>query len=856
MTRNRLFNYFLFLFILGSFKSIAQDYFYEDFKPFNKDIPSPEEFLGYPIGEYHTRHDLVIAYLEKLSSLSDRVTLFEYGRTHEQRKLVMAIITNSANHARLEEIKRKHKEVVDLNKKVSSFNDLPIIVNLGYNVHGDEPSGTEAAMLTAYTLAASNHPKVEEILSETVVFLDPTINPDGRDRHTHRVNSFRGQPFISDKNDIEHHEGWPDGRTNHYWFDLNRDLLLAVHPESKARLKWFHEWYPNVVADFHEMGSNSNFFFEPKNKSASLVPITPQENHVTLNNLFAKQFVTDLDKNGSLYFTSEVYDSNYPGYGSTYGDLQGSLALLFEQATVRGHLYETPTGEMTFAFAIKNQYIAGFSTLKAAVENKNTLYDYQSRFFSEALDKASKSKVKAYVFGDPLDENRNKTFLEVLLTHKIKVYHSLNDLTIGKRTYKKEMSFVVPVKQQQYYMVQSLFETYEKYRDSVFYDASAWSLINAFNLPNAALDKLPGLGDEIGKEFLEKKNRTVQKGNYAYLIDYSDYNAPGFLYYLQARGLKVKTSAKPFVSTIDGKNRSFERGTLMVSVHDQRISSDSLHQTLVKAGSLFDIQVYPVQTGMTVDGNGLGSRSFIALEEPEVILLVGEGVSSSEAGEVWHLMEQRVKLPIVKMDLSDFSGADLSKYNNIVMVSGSYGRFGTAEIEKLKGWVGNGNTLITVGTANTWIIKNKLVNEILVENKKDTVNEKRMDYGMSDGFTGRKKIGGAIFEVDLDVTHPLGFGYLERKLPVYKNNNVWLSPSKNVFSTVAQYSKDPHIDGFITPENLELMSKSASVIVSRIEKGRVVMFADNPNFRGIWYGTNKLFTNALMFGSIIRTSNN
>ncbi|MGB5384068.1 MAG: M14 family zinc carboxypeptidase, partial [Lutimonas sp.] len=254
MIRKILFRFGLIFFLLVSFQSKAQDYFYGDFKPFDSNIPSPEEFLGYSIGDYHTRHDLVVAYLEKLASLSDRVAVFEYGRTHEQRKLVMAIITNKFNHDRLEEIKRAHLEVVDPDKKVSSFNDLPLIVNLAYNVHGNEPSSTEAAMLTAYTLVASNHPKIDEILSETVVFLDPTINPDGRDRHTQWANSFRGQPFIADKNDIEHNEGWPYGRTNHYWFDLNRDLLLAVHPESRAKLKWFHEWYPNVVTDFHEMG--------------------------------------------------------------------------------------------------------------------------------------------------------------------------------------------------------------------------------------------------------------------------------------------------------------------------------------------------------------------------------------------------------------------------------------------------------------------------------------------------------------------------------------------------------------------------------------------------------------------------
>jgi hypothetical protein len=489
--------------------------------------------------------------------------------------------------------------------------------------------------------------------------------------------------------------------------------------------------------------------------------------------------------------------------------------------------------------------------LKAALENKNTLYDYQSRFFNDAIDKASKSKVKGYVFGDPYDKNRNKAFLDVLLTHKIKVYQAGNDIEIDKTVFHKDMSFIVPLKQQQYYMVQSLFETFEKYRDSVYYDTSAWSLVNSFNLPHAELSKLPSLGNEINKDFFEKKNWTLQKSDYAYLIDYSDYNAPGFLYYLQENEVVVKATSKVFVTVIEGANRSFGRGSLMISAQDQKITQENLHQILLKGSNKFEVQVYPVATGMTVGGNGLGSRSVMALEKPRVMLLVGEGVSSYEAGEVWHLMEQRLKLPLVKMDISDFSKADLSKYNCIVMVSGNYGRFGTGEMQKIKDWVGTGNTLITTSTANAWLIKNKLVDESLVEKPKDS-SLQRVDYGLSDGFKGRNNIGGAIFEVDLDITHPIGFGYSDRKLPVYKNNNVWLSPSKNVFSTVARYTEDPHIDGFITPENLEMMSRSASIIVGKIGKGRVVMFADNPNFRGIWYGTNKLFSNAILFGSIIQ----
>ena len=378
---------------------------------------------------------MVVAYLEKLAELSDKATLMVYGKTNENRKLTMLTITSLENHKNFNAIKKKHLQVVDKNTNITDFSNLPIFINMAYGVHGNEPSSTEAAMLTAYTLIASENAKVKEYLKETIIFLDPTINPDGRDRHTNWANTYRGSPLIADKNDIEHNEGWPRGRTNHYWFDLNRDLLLAIQPESNARLKWYHEWYPNVVTDFHEMGTSSTYFFEPKNMSASLNPVTPKENYTTLNNLFAEQFSADLDKIGSLYFTGEVYDSTYPGYGSTYMDLQGSLALLFEQASSRGHLQETPTGEISFPFTIRNQYVSSFATIKATIKNKNLLYSYQNDFFKKSIEKASKSKVKGYVFGDNYDKNRTKAFLDVLLKHKIKVYSidkkiDINNLTV------------------------------------------------------------------------------------------------------------------------------------------------------------------------------------------------------------------------------------------------------------------------------------------------------------------------------------------------------------------------------------------------------------------------------------------
>jgi len=831
----------------------AQDYYFEAFKPFDESIPSPEEFLGYPIGEYHTRHDLVVAYMYTLAELSNKATVSIYGKTHENRKLLILNIGTPANLENLEKIKQRHLEVVDPNTDVTNFKDLPLFINLAYGVHGNEPSSTEAAMLTAYTLVASKNESVQKYLDEVIVFLDPTINPDGRDRHSNWVNTFKGQPLIADKFDIEHNEGWPRGRTNHYWFDLNRDLLLAVNPESQGRLDWYHDWYPNVVTDFHEMGTNSTYFFEPKNKSASVNPITPAENRDVLNKVFADQFAADLDKIGSFYFTDEVYDSTYPGYGSTYMDLHGALALLFEQASSRGHLQETPTGEISFPFTIRNQYVSSIATIKAAINNKELLYNYQNDFFKNAIQKAKSSNIKGYVFGDPHDDNRNKAFLDVLLQHHIEAYPITKDVRVNNQNFKAGSSYVVPTNQKQYYLVQSLFETFSKYRDSVFYDTSAWSMVNFYNLKYESVGKLPAKGPVVTSENNKVAVTEALKSNYAYLISYNDYYAPALLYYLQSHGLVVKVSNKPFTVKIDGKDQNFDRGTLMVPVEDQpQLDSDEVYQWIKEGSSKFDVQTYPIATGMTVKGNGLGSRSFQTLMQPNAMMIVGGSVSSYEAGEVWHLFENRMKIPLVKVPESRFSLTDIYRYNVIIMVSGSYRLLHKKDKERIKQWVADGNTLITSARASDWVVKQKIANEKLISRKVDTVaSSDRSNYETARGSIGKQQIGGAIFGIDLDITHPIAYGYLDREVPVYKNNRVWLSPSKNKFSTVGKYLNQPHIDGFISKENLQIMKGAASIVVSKRGKGRIVLFADNPNFRGAWYGTNKLFMNAVHFGSLI-----
>ncbi len=820
----------------------AQDYFTGKYGPWDTTIPSPAEFLGYDIGEQHTRHDQIVSYFEKLAEVSPRATLEVYGRTHENRKLVMLTISSIENQENLTDIKQQHLAFVNTAQKMTNYDDVPVFIQLGYNVHGNEPSSSEAALLTAYTLIASKHPEIEKYRNHSVIFIDPTINPDGRDRHTQWANSYKGSPLVSDNLDIEHTEAWPRGRTNHYWFDLNRDWLLAINPESRSKLDWYHNWYPNVVTDFHEMGTNSTHFFEPMLPIGSKDPIMPKENYGQLNDLFAPYFASALDEIGSFYFTKEAFDGTYPGYGSSYPDLQGALALLFEQASSRGHLQDTDFGTISFPFTIRNQFTSGMATVKAAVENKATLRAYQQDFFTSALSKTKTQQAVAYEFGDPYDQNRTKAFIDKLLKHRIKLYAA------------GDGRYVVPSSQPQKRMVQSFFETYKEYRDSVYYDASAWSVDNFYNMRSKGLSSVPSLGEEITSVDNLNKVQPIVQSSYAYIIDYDDYNTPALLAHLQRNGLKLTAAFKPFTATTTAGVKDFNYGTLMLPVSRQDKDAAAVYKIISEAQKKFQVPVYAANTGFSIKGIDLGSSNFQKVETPKAIMLVGNGTSSYEAGEVWHLLDTRVHMPITKVLMSNFNRIDWSKYNTLVMVSGNYNDLSETQRDKLKNWISQGNTLITSGTASSWAIKNDIASGKLTAEKEKDSSEVvvRKPYVDQRPNRGKERLGGAIFQVDLDLSHPLAFGYRYKTLPVYKNNNVWIQPSEDPYNTVAQYSENPHIDGFISEKNLnEYMKKSASLVVSPQGRGRVILFADNPNFRGSWYGTNKLFLNALFLGNLI-----
>ncbi|TAF97733.1 MAG: zinc carboxypeptidase [Runella sp.] len=839
---------FILLFLLATITTgFAQtDYFFPNQK-FNPAVPSPEQFLGYRVGQHQTRYDRLVAYLYELARTSDRVRVQTIGQTNELRPHITVTFSSATNLAKLSDIQKTHLTLADPNAAMPDVAKMPVVVQLGANVHGNETSGGEAMILAAYYLAACTDDNATRLLNEAVVLMEPVLNPDGRDRFVNWVNMHKASPLVADPNDREHNEVWPGGRTNHYWFDLNRDWYLAVHVESQNRLKWYHSWLPNVVTDHHEMGTNSTFFFEPSKENAEN-PLVPPYNYKTLNSKFAKYFEQAMNDIGSLYYTKESFDNLYPGYGSSYPDMQGGLGILFEQGSSRGFLQESQNGPLTFAFTIRNQLVNALATCKAALDERQNLLKFQREFYASAITEGNKNPTKAYVIGDGMDATRVRKFVETMLHHRIECYQLSDNLTIDGKVFGKGKAIVIPTAQPQYRLVQSVFERPTKFADSLFYDSSAWNLALAFGLPHAEIKTPFSKGSRItDAKDVAPAAKTPEQSAYAYLIDYTDFNATKALYQLLDKKLTVKVALKPFKIG----DKTYGYGTLLIPVQFQDLNPADLFGHIQTIGAATGVAIVPIATGFSQSGIDLGSNNFQKVTKPEALLVVGQGVSVYEAGEVWYWLDTQVGMPISKVELSSLGRLNLSRYNVIVMVSGQYPS-DKALASKLKQWVNNGGTLITTKTATEWAIRNDLTREKLrLSTKTDsllTARRGRINYEDAVAAEGSKSTGGSIYEADLDITHPLGFGYSSRKIALYRNNNTFLGPSTSPSNTVVLYAEKPLLTGYVHPQSLRKISASAGILAHADGAGRIILFADNPNFRGIWYGTNKLFLNALFFG--------
>jgi hypothetical protein len=892
-TINKIAALALSLFITVQLASAQNNYYFpKTASTLDTKIPSPEQFLGYPIGSFYTRHDQVVNYFRELAKVSNRVHVQVIGRTVENREQIIVTITSPENYGRLEQIRQEHLSQIDPAKPVLNTN-APVIIHLGYGVHGNETSSTEVSLLTGYYLAASNDAETEKWLKESVIFIDPSLNPDGRDRAANWHNAYHSNPAVGDPSDKEHQEGWPQGRTNHYFTDLNRDWLNLVQVESRNRIEFFHQWYPNVQIDFHEQGANATYYFEPTPKS-HYSPIIPQflyDEGIVL----AKYNAEALDNIGSFYFTKEGYDNLSPIYGSTYPKFFGAVAATYEQASSRGIAQESSNGLLTFKFSIRNHLTTSFSTIRASVAEKAGLFKTQKDFFKYALAEGQKSPTKGYVFGDAKDVNLTQKFLGLLLQHRIKVYQLGENISQEGKTFQTGKAYLVPSDQPNYLIVHSLFEE-NLLTDSIYYDNTGWSIIHAYGLKYAKLATPLNKGSLVTA--VNNTGGIVEggKSNLAYVLSYTDYNASRALYHLLVKGILVKTAFKPFTAN----NKPYAPGALVIPVSGQNVSPDSLYKALQDVAAETHLSFASVNTGYSSAGIDLGSSNIKTVRKPEVALAFGQGVTSSEAGQVWFLLNQQLDLPVTKIDPATFQRANLERYNVLILPGGSYSDWDKATVDKIKAWVNNGGTLITFQSASAWAVEHEIVRERLAPaafsgrggggtvvtpttapgtpaattgipgerrnaaattkpdsaaapaggrqggSRRGSGSGSRLDYARQEEVEGSKRINGAIFQADLDITNPIAYGITSRKLFINKNGSTILLPSSNRYATVAQYTGKPFINGYAPKDSQTSVANSAAIISTSSGRGSVVLFADDPTYRGYWLGTSRIFLNSVL----------
>lgn len=834
------------VFVARPFAYAQQPYYFPESGNFDPKIPTPEAFLGYPIGSHYTRHDQIIAYFKELARLSDRVHVELIGKTYEERPQLIATITSPGNYANLEQIRQEHLKLVD--PEASDVDDAaPVVVLLGYSVHGNETSSGEASLLTAYYLAANQNPETATWLNEAIVFIDPSLNPDGRDRAANWLNGNKSFPPVADPADREHNEIWPAGRTNHFLTDLNRDWLSATQVESRNRLDFFHKWYPNVHIDFHEMGTSSTYYFEPT-PAGHESPLLPRASY-EFNARLAKHHVAALDKIGSLYFTKESYDNLSPIYGSTYPDFFGGVGVTFEQGSSRGLVQESPNGLVTFPFTIRNQLTSGLATVRGAVAEKAGLFELQKGFFKSAVEQGKANPSKAFVFGDRHDPGLTHKLLDLLLRHHLEVYEIADDLSIENKQFEKGTAYIVPAAQPNFRIVHSIFEETPKLADSAFYDNTAWSIIHAYGLQYAKLKSFTA-GDAVSAVHELTGSHPASASGYAYLLNWADYNASKALYYLLDHGIRVKAAHKPFTARTPNGDIEFGYGSLVIPVASQSIDRDSLHAVIGEAARAAKVRFTSTESGFNVAGIDLGSSNIRTVEKPEVALLTGIGTTAGEVGEVWFLLNKQLNIPVTKLDISNFSRTSLNRYNNLVLVSGNYDNFSKNDVEKIKSWVSEGGTLITFKTAAEWAIKAGLSQEKLYQDTlKPKENNQRIDYVNRSQTETAQRINGGIFLADLDITNPIAFGIRRRAVYFTKNGTTILNPSKNKYATIAKYHSNAYISGYVAKDNVNKISNSAAILASSLGSGNILLFAENPNYRHYWHGTDRLFINALFFGN-------
>jgi hypothetical protein len=799
---------------------------------FSQNIKSPSEFLGYEIGSRFTRHHKVVAYFKYVSKTVPNVQLEKYGETNEHRPLYLSYISSPENINNLEKIRKANLSQTGIVAGIS--NNKTAIVWLSYNVHGNEASSTEAAMLTIYDLVTTK----KAWLENTIVIMDPCINPDGRDRYVNWYNQVKSSPYNSEQDAKEHDEPWPGGRANHYLFDLNRDWAWATQIESKQRIKMYNKWMPHIHVDFHEQGINSPYYFAPGAEPFHEVISDWQRDFQTQ---IGKNHASYFDKEGWLYFTKESFDLLYPSYGDTYPTFMGAIGMTFEQAGGgRGGLgIKTDEGEvLTLKDRAIHHMTTGLSTVEISSKNAEKLNTEFKKFFDN-----SNFEYKSFILKN---ENTDKTvrLTNLLDTHQIKYEYASKGIVKGYRfnTQKEEKfttsddDLVIHTNQPKGKMVKALFEPKAKLSDSLTYDITAWSLPYAHGFDAiASKTKVSSYSSTPTR----KTTNTIDKDAYAYISKWNSIEDATFLGALLQQNITPRFSEKAF--SLGGK--SYDRGTLIILRNDNRTAN--FDKKLVAIANQNNRNIQPVATGFVDIGLDFGSSSVKPINKQKIALLSGKGTSSLSFGEIWHFFETELKYPLTILNSDYFDSVKFSKYDVIIIPNGYYSRIlNKRTLDKLSTFVRSGGTLIAIGNALNSFAGKKGYALKSKEVKKDSTKYNLTPYADLERKNIKNLITGAIFKSKVDVTHPLAFGYKSDYFSLKLSGRTYSYLKNGV--NVAYFEKDTkNVSGYAGSKAIKNVSESLLFGEEQKGQGSIIYMVDNPLFRSFWDNGKLFLANAV-----------
>ena len=837
---------------------------------YSDDVPAPDERLGYEIGTEFTLYADAVEYFRTVAAASDRVTLDTYGQTHEGRTLVYLVLTSADNQQRLDELKRNSRRLsnpaaLSSQERNQLLQEQPVTVSYSYNIHGDEASSTEAAMQVAYRLAAAQDSTTQRILDETVFVMYPAVNPDGRDRYVYWARSMQREQVATEPNDLIHDAPWPKGRTNHYWFDLNRDWVWNVHPEMEGLTAVYQEFMPQVHADYHEQGYNDHYFTMPGTTPRN--PLLP-ESYVAYADTFGRANIQAFDKHQVSYFTREAFDFFYPSYGSSYPSVMGGIGMLTEQAGIgAGRAVENNDGYvLTFRQRIFDHYTTSFATLKATVRNRQRLLEYDLRAHSQATNTV---ETAAYVFPDDGGSGYLYDVLDMLRHHGVEVQRATEGLRLenamdyrtGERRDRRVDSgaFVVPTDQPKHLFVNTLLQREVPFRDSVMYDMSTWSAPLAYNLQAYSTREAPaGATERVESDPVPRSGVVNPDARYAFVVDWNQRHAPRALAHLWEAGYRVRTAHESF----DTGSRSFSAGTLLVLLGRNPDKTD-VAADMQRIARETDVEIVGLDTGRMAEGPDLGSGDNAPVQQPELGMLVGPPFSTYTSGQLWYLFDHETHLPVTRVRASNleqssagggyarYGEADLQDFD-VMVLPGGYGLssvFDSTQVETLRDWVEGGGTLVATEESARFLTKQSS-GLTPVEAVKDTA-ESRIGpytaYAARDDSSGLGNIPGAALDAHVDATHPLAFGVGDRVYSL-KYGVSALEPSADL-QTAAHYAKEADdllVSGYASQRNLKQLAGKSVAGTMEMGEGRVVFLVDNTQYRMFWRGPSRMMQNAVM----------